>query len=245
MKISIIIPAHNEEKYIRQCLDSVSERALQSGRDIEIIVVNNASTDKTREIALAYQDVKVVDEPIKGLPQARQAGFQASTGELIANVDADSKIPSGWIEKVHDHFARDEKLVALSGPYIYYDFSKTKNYFVRAFYYPVYLLNKIGHFLFGKAALIQGGNFILRRSALENIGGFNTDIKFYGEDTDIARRIKNQGEVVFTYDLPMYTSARRLKKEGLIIMGVKYAANYFWTMLFKKPLTKNHEDIRE
>ena len=93
--------------------------------------------------------------------------------------------------------------------------------------------------------MLQGGNFILKRSALENIGGFNTDIKFYGEDTDIARRIKNQGEVIFTYDLPMYTSARRLKKEGLVKMGAKYAANYFWTIIFKKPLTKNYMDVKE
>ena len=81
--------------------------------------------------------------------------------------------------------------------------------------------------------------------ALENIGGFNTDIKFYGEDTDIARRIKNQGQVIFTYDLPMHTSARRLKKEGLVKMGLKYAADYFWIIIFKKPFNRKHQDVRE
>jgi GT2 family glycosyltransferase len=93
--------------------------------------------------------------------------------------------------------------------------------------------------------MLQGGNFILKRSALERIGGFNTNIKFYGEDTDIAQRIREQGDTRFTYDLPMYTSARRLKKEGIVKMGAKYAANYFWTIIFKKPLTKNYQDVRD
>lgn len=246
MKLSFVIPAHNEEKYIGQCLKSVLAAAKKSEREIEIVVVNNASTDRTREIALSFSSsIKVIDEPTKGLPQARQAGYLASSGELIANVDADSIIPPFWIEKVFAYFSQNEKLVALSGPYVFYDYSKIKNYFVRAFYYPGYILNQIGYFLFRKAAMLQGGNFILKRSALEKIGGFDTSIKFYGEETDIARRIKGQGEVKFTYDLPMYTSARRLKKEGLVKMGAKYAANYFWTILFKKPLTKNYQDIRD
>jgi len=245
MKISIVIPAYNEENYIRQCLDSVLERARQSEKDIEIIVVNNASTDKTREIALSYKDVKLVDEPIKGLPQARHAGFIASTGELIANVDADSKIPPGWIEKVHDHFASDEKLVALSGPYVYYDYNPLENLLVRIYYYSGYFFHKINQHFFGKSAILQGGNFVLRRDALEKIGGYNLDIKFFGEDTDIAMRIQKHGKMKFSFDLPMHTSARRLKKEGLVLTGLKYAVNHVWTLIFKKPVTKKHEDIRE
>jgi len=245
MKLSFVIPAHNEENYIAKCLESVIQEAKKTPRNVEIIVVNNASTDKTREIVLSFPEVKLVDEPRKGLPQARQAGFLASSGHLIANVDADSVVPPDWIEKVFDHFSRNEKLVALSGPYVYYDLSKTKNFLVWAFYYPGYLLNRTSRFLFGKAAMLQGGNFILKRSALENIGGFNTNIKFYGEDTDIARRIKSQGEVIFTYDLPMHTSARRLKKEGLVKMGAKYATNFFWTLVFKKPLTKKYLDVKD
>jgi glycosyltransferase involved in cell wall biosynthesis len=245
IRLSFVIPAHNEEKYIARCLESVVEKAKKSGRDIEIIVVNNASTDRTREIILTFSEVKLIDEPKKGLPQARQAGFIAASGDLIANVDADSILPSFWIEKVFDYFSRNDKLVALSGPYVYYDLPKAKNFLVKAFYYPGYLFNRLNHFLFGKAAMLQGGNFILKRSALEKIGGFDTNIKFYGEDTDIARRIKEQGDTKFTYDLPMYTSARRLRKEGIVKMGAKYAANYFWTMIFKKPLTKNYQDVRD
>ena len=75
------------------------------GDAVEIIVVNNASSDRTREVALGYPGVRVVDEPQKGLTFARQAGFAASTGELIANVDSDSRLTPGWVQTVLKEFA--------------------------------------------------------------------------------------------------------------------------------------------
>ncbi len=86
--------------------------------------------------------------------------------------------------------------------------------------------------------------FILKRSALEKIGGFDTNIIFYGEDTDIARRIQKVGRVKFTFKLPMYTSGRRLKKEGILTMALRYPINYIWVTIFKKPFTKDYLDVR-
>ena len=92
MKISIVIPAYNEEKNIDECLACVG-REIQGSTDIEVIVVNNASTDGTRERVLAHEWVTLVDEPTKGIVHARKAGYDKSTGELIANIDADSRMP--------------------------------------------------------------------------------------------------------------------------------------------------------
>ena len=94
MRLSFVVPAYNEEAYLPACLESIltqidpATSGLAPGT-CEIIVVNNASTDRTREVALRYPGVTVVDEPRKGLTFARQAGFAASTGDLIANVDSD------------------------------------------------------------------------------------------------------------------------------------------------------------
>src|SRR5580693_9748636 len=121
MRLSFVVPAYNEEAYLPACLESILSQIdprttnLPAGT-CEIIVVNNASTDRTREVALRYPGVTVVDEPRKGLTFARQAGFAASTGELIANVDADSRLTPGWVDRVLTEFARDPKLVSLSGP---------------------------------------------------------------------------------------------------------------------------------
>jgi glycosyltransferase involved in cell wall biosynthesis len=241
MKLSFVIPAHNEENYIRRNLESIIKEAKKSERDIEIIVVNNASDDRTREIVLEFQDVILVDEPRKGLPQARQAGFLVSSGHLIANMDADSLLPPGWIEKIYEHFSRDEKLVALSGPYHYYDLSKLANNLVVFYYSLGYIIHLINHKILKKSAMLQGGNFVLRRSALEKIGGFNVDIKFYGEDTDIAMRIQKVGKVEFDFGFKMHTSARRLKEEGFVKTAGRYVINFFWVSFFKKPLVNKEQ----
>ena len=113
MKISFVIPAYNEEDRIGACLASIG-RALAAGHcDAEVIVVNNASTDRTRERAGAVAGVKLVDEPEKGLVRARRAGFLASTGELVASIDADTMLRKGWLDTVLREFQRDQHLVAL------------------------------------------------------------------------------------------------------------------------------------
>ncbi len=243
MKLSFVIPAYNEEELIGKCLDSILKQA-ENKSDIEIIVVNNASTDKTKEIASSFPGVIVVDEPKKGIVNARHAGFIESSGDLIANIDADTILTPGWIDKVLKEFSGNEKLVALSGPYIYYDLSKIHNFFIKVYYFIGYLSHIVNHFVFHGGAMLQGGNFIVRRSALEKIGGFDTSIIFYGEDTNIACRIQKVGRVKFTFKLPMYTSGRRLKKEGVLTMALRYPINYIWVIIFKRPFTENYIDIR-
>jgi len=244
MKLSFVIPAYNEEKNIGPCLEAIFKEIGGKKHDLEIIVVNNASTDKTKEVAGRFAGVKVVDEKKKGLSAARHAGFLASSGDLIANIDADTLLTPGWIEKVLKAFSANKNLVAFSGPYIYHDLSLMVNIGVRLFYYAGYAGYLANRFVLNKSSMLQGGNFIVRKSALEKIGGYNLEFDFYGEDTDIARRLHEVGEVVFTFNLPMYTSGRRLAKEGIVTMGIRYGINHFWTIFFKKPFTKKFIDIR-
>lgn len=245
MRLSFVIPAYNEEAYLPACLDSVLAQTRELGDDVEIIVVNNASTDRTREVALKYPGVRVVDEPHKGLTFARQAGFAASTGELIANVDSDSRLTPGWVKRVLDEFAADPKLVALSGPFVYYDLKPQQRVSVRVFYAVAFLVYVVNRWVLRAGSMMQGGNFVLRRDALEKIGGFDTTISFYGEDTDIARRMSQVGNAKFTFNLKMYSSARRLKHEGMLKIAARYTMNYFWTTFTKKPFTEEYTDIRE
>lgn len=245
MKLSIVIPAYNEEAYLGKCLESVLCVVHKSAEDIEVIVVNNASTDRTGEVARSFSGVRVVDEPKKGLVRARQAGFLASTGDLIANIDADTLFPDTWIDTVFSYFRENEKLVALSGPYIYYDLSRLTNSCVWAYYSAGFLIGLLRRLVFRReGVMLQGGNFILRRSTLEEAGGYDLSFDFYGEDTAIARRMGQYGDVVFTFRLPMYTSGRRLMKEGLLVMGFRYAMNHLSALLWGKPFTKTSSDIR-
>jgi len=247
MRISFVIPAYNEEAYLPACLESIlaQTRDLPRGMDCEIIVVNNASSDRTREVALSYEGVTVVDEPRKGLTYARQAGFCASSGELIANVDSDSRLTPGWVGMVLAAFEAEKNLVALSGPVVYYDLTPSQRVSVQVFYLLAFMVYVLNRWVLRAGSMVQGGNFVLRSEALKQIGGFNLSIPFYGEDTDIARRMNRLGKVEFTFRLKMFSSARRLKKEGMLTIAARYTINYFWTTFRKRPFTEEYVDVRE
>ncbi len=244
MKLSFVIPAYNEENLIGKCLDSILKQVADRPGEIEIIVVNNASTDRTREVASSFPGVVVVDESKKGITHARHAGFLTSSGNLIAFVDADTMLTSGWIDKVLKAFADNQNLVALSGPHIFHDLSRAFNFWVRLFYgiaFISYLLNK---FVFRVGSMLQGGNFVVKRSALQKIGGYNSKFDFYGEESDIARRLHPIGDVKFIFNLPIYASGRRIAAEGKLTTAWRYSINYFWAIFFKKPFTKTYIDVR-
>jgi glycosyltransferase involved in cell wall biosynthesis len=245
MRLSFVVPAYNEEAYLPACLESILAQTRGLGGAVEVIVVNNASSDRTREMALGYPGVRVVDEPRKGLTFARQAGFAASSGELIANVDSDSRLTEGWVVRVLAAFEAEPKLVSLSGPFVYYDLTATQRVSVRVFYAAAFVVYVLNRWVLRAGSMVQGGNFVLRREALERIGGFNTAISFYGEDTDIARRLQPIGMVRFSLGLKMFSSARRLKQEGMLRIAGRYTINYLWTTFRKRPFTEEYVDIRE
>lgn len=245
MIFSIIIPAYNEQNYIADCLKSVASLKIPPGQTLEVIVVNNASTDKTVEVArTTFPEAKIVDEPQKGLTRAYNRGAKESRGDVLIFVDADVILPKDHLEKIAREFGKDAKLVALSGPYIYKDggpfcyLSTIVAYVVLAVPCEI-IFNRCLNF----AAGIISGNSAMRKKAFEEIGGFNQTL-FYGLDTDIALRIKKRGKVRFKPGLSVEQSSRRLKKEGVVRMIVRYAMNLLWPVLFNKPFTKNYIDVR-
>ena len=249
MKISFVVPAYNEQALLTRSLTAIREEIVRAGKvlgqDAEIIVVNNASTDRTREVAEAVEGVQVVDEPRKGLVQARWCGFEHSTGELIANIDADTVIPSGWLTEVLRQFERGKDLVALSGPYIYYGVPRKVNMVVAFYYRLAWLAYVFNHYILNVGAMLQGGNFIVKREAMLKLGNPDHRFSFYGEDTDMANRLSKVGRVKFTFRLPAQSSGRRLVGEGVFTIGLRYTMNFFWATFRKKPFTEEWQDIRE
>ena len=245
MKLSFVIPAHNEENYVGKCLESIVEKTKGKNYDVEIVVVNNASSDRTGDIAAAYEGVRVVDEPRKGLSRARQTGLENTTGELIANVDADAVMPQGWIERVLGDFGSDPELVGLSGPPVFYDVPKTVKFWVRVFNYGSYIIYFVNRHILDVSSVLQGGNFVVRRDAMIKIGGFNPEFSFYGEDADVAHRLHRVGHVNFTFQLPMMMSGRRVMAEGKVKIAFRYLINYIWTVMFGRPFTTTSVVVRE
>ena len=226
MKVSIIIPAFNEESSIKETLEAILK---QSHPDFEVIVVDNNSTDKTSEIAKSM-GATVVHEMRKGTQWARECGRKVSTGEIIANLDADCLPTPDWLEHGVKHFI-SKKVVAVGGPYDYFDGRWSFRIFSLIFQKTIYSLFNFMMQKLDKGAVLIGGNVLLRSETLANIGGYNTDITFYGDDTDTAKRMSKKGWVVFDTKLVVKTSARRLKSQGSLKISIIYIYHFFKVVL--------------
>jgi len=245
MLVSIVIPAHNEEACIGDCLRATLREARRSGYDVEVVVVNNASTDRTAAVASGFPGVRIVDEPRKGLSMARDSGYRATRGELIVNLDADTHMPGGYIRAVVQAFERDPRMVCLSGPFLFHDLPAPQQIGAMFFFFFQFLPNTLGQHVLRIGAAVQGGNFIVRRTALDRIGGYDTSIEFYGEDTDIAIRLSKVGRVSFRMRLYMPTSGRRLRSQGTFRTAYLAFMNIIFELLYRRPLTRGHRSAEK
>ena len=242
IKVSFVIPAYNEEDYIGHCLDAVF-RNINGRKDIEVIVVDNNSTDRTTEVAARYKGVRLLHEMRPGANAARRRGFDEAKGDLVALPDADTMPPQGWLSGAEAEFAKDPKLVCVSGPFTYYDLPKFFRFMTRIFYGGGFVLYLIGS-LFRKTTIIQGGNYVARRDAIAKVNGLDPSISFYGDDTDLALKLNKVGKLKFSLKMKTLASGRRLAEEGAWMMGLRYALNYFWMVVARRPWTKSSMPVR-
>jgi glycosyltransferase involved in cell wall biosynthesis len=242
MRISVIVCAHNEARYLPACLHSLLS---QTRLPDEILVVNNASTDETRAVALEVPHVRVVDEPRKGLVIARDTGSRCTRGDVLVYLDADCRAPLTWLERIEDRFAADPALLALSGPYRFYDWDWWGRLLIRAYDFTLAPATQllVKHLL-RIGTVFYGGNFAVRREALERIGGFDTSIEFHGEDTNLGRRLFAVGKVGLFHDCYLHTSARRYVAMGKGAVFRLYVRNFTSELLHHRPKDATHLDVR-
>ena len=243
LSISVIVCAHNEARYLAPCLHSL---LAQSRRPDEILVINNASTDATRAVAEQIPHVRVVDEPRKGLVVARETGRLNAPGEVLVYVDADCRAPLNWLARIERRFARDAHLIALSGPYRFYDWDWWGRLLIRAYDFTLAPATQmlVKHVL-RIGTIFYGGNFAVRADALARIGGFDTSIDFHGEDTNIGRRLFAIGRVGLFHDCYLYTSARRYVAMGKGAVFRLYVRNFTSEILRHRPKDTTHLDVRQ
>jgi glycosyltransferase involved in cell wall biosynthesis len=233
--ISFVVPCFNEEKNIGSCVESIQREAKMFACNFEIIVVDNLSTDGTAALARRH-GARVVRCEQKGVVWARRAGCGASTCEFVACVDADNVLPKGWLQSAFAGF-RSDQVVAVTGPVVFHDLPTSIRVLSIGFFLSAWILHQF-------MPMMQGGNFVVRRSALEEVGGFDTSCAFYGEDTAQAVLLSKVGRIKFIPRMWLYSSARRLLGEGIVRVTLRYSANYMSVWLRGRPCTKDYRDIR-
>jgi len=124
-KISIVIPAYNAEKYLSQCLDSIINQTL---KDIEIICVNDGSTDRTGAILDRYKlmddRIIVIHRENGGLSVARNTGIEAANGEYLGFVDSDDFVDEEMFESLYNSACRYDSDVVISNFHLFMDDTK-------------------------------------------------------------------------------------------------------------------------
>ncbi|AHN21849.1 glycosyltransferase [Lysinibacillus sphaericus] len=203
--ISIIIPAHNEEKYIGKCLESISKASKLLQNQVEIIVVLNRCTDKTEEIAKSYNCITVNNDD-KNLSKIRNTGVERARGEIIVTIDADTQMNEHMLTKVVQNLS--------SGKYIGGGVTGKFERMSLGIFVSTMLL--IGPLLF-KYGAISVGIFWCYKEDFKSINGFN-EAMLMAEDADFAKRLKvwgkKKGKKYGTIQNGMITSSRKFDKHG-------------------------------
>ena len=199
-KISCIIPCYNQSQYLVECVESI---LAQTYKPHEIFIVNDGSTDETRQIALQYPEVKYIEQVNKGLASARNTGIMNSTGEWFYPLDADDKMIPNCLQRIADTIAdnpdidliapsfkefgtRDRSVILMPNPTIE-DF-KTGN--------------RIGYFS------------AIKKEALLEVGGYSPKMTWGYEDYHLWFNLLKIGKKVVT--IPDILIMYRVKEQSMI-----------------------------
>jgi glycosyltransferase involved in cell wall biosynthesis len=225
-KITVIVPAYNEEDLIASCLDSLLNQTLDKTQ-YEVIVVDNNSTDLTAWVAQS-KGIRVEKELRKGYVHAIRRGIEVSQTELIAFTDADCRVPPYWLEKILAHFETSMKIVGVGGKLAFYDIHPIVDKTFQSILY----LNKA----------LPGNNMAIRREALRKIGGVDPRVNLT-VDYWLTLKLRKVGRLKVDRRLIVNTSARRFKAS--FDSDIKYFINVMSMQVSSKPVFYDFPDIRE
>lgn len=205
MKISIVVPAFNEEKFLGETLARIKAASgvfEQTGWEYELIVCDNNSNDRTAETA-RFAGAIVVFEPVNHISRARNSGAAAATGDWLVFVDADSHPSRALFADVAKEIQSGNCIAGGA------TFCWDQKHFIFELMMPI--LN-VG---FRWRRLIHGPFIFIQTAVFRKLGGFSTET-FSGEDWELSRRLqklaKETGKrFVILHRHPVVTSARRMK----------------------------------
>jgi GT2 family glycosyltransferase len=184
-KVSVIVCAYNAERTMDRCLASLEKLDYPN---CEVIVVNDGSTDRTREICERYDFVRLINQENQGLSAARNVGLRAAAGEIIAYTDSDCMADPDWLTYLVARF-ESSTFAAVGGPNLPPpDDSLVASCVAVSPGAPAHVLldDEV-------AEHIPGCNMAFRRDALEAISGFDPIFRTAGDDVDVCWRLQNKG----------------------------------------------------
>jgi glycosyltransferase involved in cell wall biosynthesis len=222
MLLSIIICTRNRATEVVDCLPEVARQAREFA-DVEVIVVDNGSTDNTREVVenavrTHNYPFRYIFEPVAGLCQARNRGRAEAKGRILTYIDDDERAAPNWIGRIREHFLENKSDclggkvgVRLGGdPPFPFDVE------MRRFFCATEFGEKERFLTFPEHPF--GGNMSFKTEVFDSIGGFDTNLKLYGDETNFFNRASAEGFTMFyrpDVEVSQVIPAKRLTKEEL------------------------------
>jgi len=179
-KVSVVIPAYNEEDHIGKCLESIKKVNYPKNK-IEVIVIDDGSTDDTRKIVSSF-DVKLIKGKHEGVGISRNLGIKKSTGKIIIFLDADETINKNFIIEVVKPF-ENENIVGVDS---YYKLVNNKGIIPRLHFLRILLGMDYKDSTFPK---------VCRKKIVQDIGGIKPRFGYY-DDWDFKVRMSEKGKIV-------------------------------------------------
>lgn len=240
-KISIIIPALNEEKLIRRTLAQFTD-SLKKHHELEIIVSDGGSTDSTLEIAYELADRVVLKS--KNIPQnisrGRNAGAKISSGDVLVFLNADTYVYDleAMLNIISEEF-KDENVNALACVIkVFPEEEILSDRMFHTFYNSyVKFLNK---FLMGMG---RGECHIVSAKKFREINGYDEEM-IAGEDFDLYKRLRKTGKIRFIEEIVIYESPRRYRKFGYTKVFWNWTVNSISVFLLGKCVSKSWDPVR-
>ena len=230
MKVSVVVPAYNEQELLPACLEALLS---QSHAPDEIIVVDNNSADQTTEVARAY-GVTVINEARQGIMPAVYSGMTTSKGDIIARCDADSIVPSDWVERIVEILQARPDAAGVTGPGRFYGTNAIRANLAQVWYMYAY-------FLLAGSALANwplfGSNCAIRRTTWQEIReSLHRDHTDIHDDMEISMHIMPNQPIILKPSLVVGISSRSLRvgdmkrryKCGWNTLAMHWPANSPW-----------------
>ena len=225
MKLSVVIPAYNEEAYLPKTLSFLNE-SLSAISDAEVIVVDNESTDSTRRMAAGYS-ARIVDEPEHNIGKVRNTGGESASGDVIVFLDADTIVRPGLFEKIVQVMS-DKKCL---GGSVKVEYETANRGWVRLFM-------KSWLFWARFTKMRQGALQFCRKDIFRKLGGYDDTI-YVGEDIEFHWRLdkyaQEHGGFTAFIEVPrVLTSSRRWDKMGVKMLFIGHPVTIFlgWRVRF-------------
>ena len=218
--VSIVIPAFNEEQHILQTLFSLSNNITEWS--VEIIVVNNNSTDRTEEL-VKETGIHCIKEMKQGITEARNTGLAVAKGIYILNADADSIYPIEWIESMVNPLVTNPNCAAVYGRFSFIPIGNTGRFVYFFYEYFADLMRWINKLLRDEAMNAYGFNSGFRREQGLAVDGFNHP-PGTNEDGWLALKLREKGfgklYYVTNINALVWTTDRRIQIDGGLLKGI-------------------------